>query len=289
MQTIALLVNLGKKRAVEAAGELLKWFEKKPQKLIISQQVAQILKSPQGLNQKEMCDVADCVVVLGGDGTLLNAARNFAPAGVPILGINMGGLGFLSAAEQFDMYGALEKLLNGEFYLEKRMMLEVSVEREKQKTAEFYALNDVVISKGSFSRMVRLRTYVHDRYLATYPADGLIIATSTGSTAYSLSAGGPLVSPEVEVILLTPICPHTLYARPFVLPAYETIRVCLEPGDHREMMLTVDGQRGFTLQENDLVFTRKAKFETQLINFENKSFYRLIHQKLREGGSKDSG
>lgn len=288
MKRIALIVNLNKKKAVAYAQKLVEWFSNRPQELIMSHHVAGVLNcSEKGYDQEEIKKSSDCVVVLGGDGTLLNAARHYAPANIPILGINMGGLGFLTAVEHNDIFQALCRLLSGKYYIEERMMLEAAVERDGKEIAKFSALNDAVITKGAFSRMINLKTYVHDRYVATYPADGLIVATSTGSTAYSLSAGGPLVAPEINVILLTPICPHTLYSRPFVLPGHETVKICLDSGTGGEVMLTVDGQQGFALKNGDIIFVRKGPYPTRLINFETKTFYRLVQKKLREGSRED--
>jgi NAD+ kinase len=191
-------------------------------------------------------------------------------------------LGFLTDLEMPDLYPSLEKLLKGDYKIEPRMMLAAEVLREGSSVANFVALNDVVINKGPISRIIRLETYVGNDYLATYRADGIIIASPTGSTAYSLSAGGPIVNPELEVMIVTPICPHSLYARPFILSHNQEIRVVLK-SDSPENMVTIDGQIGYPLQKNDCVIIRKAAVYTNLVKVKGRSFSEVLRLKMREG------
>ncbi|MHB1421488.1 MAG: NAD(+)/NADH kinase [Bacillota bacterium] len=283
MKTICLITNFEKPEAIQLALDLIDWLGQQGIALMVPESQARPLGCPQlGRSKTEINSQAECLLVLGGDGTLLNAARKAAAVGTPILGINLGQLGFLTEIEVPDLYDDLEKLLRDEYHIEERMMLQATVLRNGQVACQFQALNDVVVTKGAFSRMVRLETYVNSEFIATYPADGLIIASPTGSTAYSLSAGGPIVSPDVELMLLTPICPHSLYARPMVIAHQHQIRVILrsEPAD---VMLTIDGQHGFKLEKDDEITITRAACSTRLIRLKGRSFYEVMREKLREG------
>ncbi|MDK2817188.1 NAD(+)/NADH kinase [Moorella sp. ACPs] len=284
MQQIGMVANLDKPRAREVALEIMAYLEDRGAKVLVSTSKAAALGCPEkGVPEKELAG-ADCLLALGGDGTLLRAARIVAGAATPILGVNLGHLGFLTEIELAELYPALDKLLAGDYRLEERMMLQGAV-RRPDRVLYCQALNDVVITKGAFSRMLRLEVYIGPAYLDTYPADGLIISSPTGSTAYSLSAGGPLVSPQLQVMILTPICPHTLYSRPLVVPAEQQIRVHVH-AQGAEVMLTVDGQQGWRLENGDVVTVTRWEVPTRLIRLKNNTFYSLVREKLREGGSR---
>lgn len=287
MNKIGLVINTKKPQALEVAGQLLHWFEERHIQIIIPASKATLLGRPElGTQDNQLADQVDCLLILGGDGTLLNTARSVAENGVPLLGVNLGQLGFLTEIELSNLYTSLEQLLAGEYHIEERMMLEAEVVRDGLVIDRFQALNDIVLTKGAFSRMINLETYVGNQYVATYPADGLIISSPTGSTAYSLSAGGPIVSPEVEVMIVTPICPHTLYARPVVISPQEKVRVTLR-SQHAEVMLTVDGQHGFKVEANDEIVVHKSSLTTKLVRLKGRSFYEILREKLREGGKAD--
>ncbi|MBO8168226.1 MAG: NAD(+)/NADH kinase [Thermoanaerobacteraceae bacterium] len=281
MKNIGLIVNIKKPKAIEVATELIEWLEKQDMKLFLPTSNAQVLdRVDLQMPEEELASSADCILVLGGDGTLLNTARSLAHTGTPLLGINLGQLGFLTEIELSDLYQELEKLLAGQYTVEERMMLEARVLRDGLVIDKFYGLNDIVVTKGAFSRMISLKTYVGEHYNATYPADGIIVSSPTGSTAYSLSAGGPLVSPDVEVMVLTPICPHTLSARPLVLSPKEIVRVVVCSAVS-EVMLTVDGQHGFKLEEDDEITILKAPFNAKLLRLQGRSFYEILREKLK--------
>ncbi|MBE3572322.1 MAG: NAD(+)/NADH kinase [Moorella humiferrea] len=285
MRQIGLVANLEKPRAREVALETMAYLEGRGVKVLVSRAKAVHLGCPdKGVAEKELAQ-ADCLLSLGGDGTLLRAARLVAGSATPILGVNLGHLGFLTEIELAELYPSLERLLNGDYRLEERMMLQGTVNRKDREVISCQALNDVVITKGAFSRMLRLEVYIGPAYLDTYPADGLIISSPTGSTAYSLSAGGPLVSPRLEVMIVTPICPHTLYSRPLVVPPEQPIRVHVH-AQGAEVMLTVDGQQGWHLANGDVVAVTKAQVPTRLIRLKNNTFYSLVREKLREGGNR---
>ncbi len=224
----------------------------------------------------------EIVLVLGGDGTLLSVARTIANLQIPILGINLGQVGFLTEIEVEDINDYLPQILRGNFYTESRMMLEANVWRGSEHRGTFYGLNDIVVTKGAFSRMIKLETFLNDQYIDTYPADGIIIATPTGSTAYSLSAGGPIVSPEVQVMVVTPICPHSFFARPLVIDAEAKVKTIVS-SQWGEVMLTIDGQHGFKLEQGDCIIVKKAQVTTELIKLKNRTFFEVMREKLHEG------
>jgi len=224
---------------------------------------------------------ADILVVLGGDGSLLAAARLAAPLGVPILGVNLGHLGFLSEVEEENVFDAIETVAAGSFRVEQRMMLDACVERDGEQVGSFTGLNDAVINKSGFSRMITLDIMVGSEYVQTVPADGVIVSTPTGSTAYSLSAGGPIVSPLFECLIITPICPHTLYSRSQIIAGDEEVRVVLSSSGS-DTVLTVDGQVGDSLRAGDQVRVRKSAHTARFVRLGGRSFYRILREKLRE-------
>ncbi len=223
----------------------------------------------------------DALIVLGGDGTLLSMARAVGDLGVPILGVNLGVLGFLTATTLEEMLPALEALVAGGMAVEERMMLSARVVRGGQATGEYVALNDVVITKSAMSRIIDLAVSVDGRHATAYRADGLIISTPTGSTAYNLSAGGPILFPTMDAVVLTPIAPHTLSNRPIVLPGAQRIDVTLRVD--QDVMLTMDGQVGVPLRERDVVEVQKARARIRLMRFDQKDFFSVLRTKLKWG------
>jgi NAD+ kinase len=223
----------------------------------------------------------DLLLVLGGDGTLLSMARLVADLNVPILGVNLGGLGFLTALTVDELFPALEALLAGELLVEERMMLAARVTRQGERLSEYVALNDVVITKSAMSRIINLDVSVQGQFATAYRADGLIVSTPTGSTAYCLSAGGPIVFPTMDAIVLTPICSHTLTNRPIVLPGGQPIDVTLQ--SDQDVMLTMDGQVGFHLKRGDRVEIRQAAARIRLLRFPQKHFFSVLRTKLKWG------
>lgn len=221
--------------------------------------------------------------VLGGDGTFLSAVHHYAPRGVPLLGIDMGGLGFLAEVSVETMLQAAEKVLNGEFEIEERMMVSCEIFHQNGTVETDFALNDVVIYRGPFAQMIRLSTYVDEEFLASFPADGLIVATPTGSSAYSLSAGGPVVFPTLTVFLITPICAHTLYARSIVVPSTSCVKIVLE-SLKEGTMVTLDGQRGYSLSKDEHLTVHRAPFSARFVRLPGeRHFYSLLRSKLSWG------
>ncbi len=227
------------------------------------------------------CQKTDMIIVAGGDGTILRVARDLAHWDVPILGINIGHKGFLAELEVSDIPAYLEKVLVGNYKLSNRIMLNATVIRGSEKVAKFTALNDMVVSKGPFSRIIRLDAFIGSTFLESYTGDGIIIATPTGSTGYSLSAGGPIVNPSLDLLVLTPVCPHSLYNRSVIVDGSESVTMTVYTRQS-EIILTVDGQVGFTLHEDDKVVVAKARRMVSLVTFEDHSFYTLLGSKLKE-------
>lgn len=228
------------------------------------------------------CDLSvfDVVIVLGGDGTLLNAARLTSKVQVPVFGVNVGHLGFLTEVETDGLFPVLDQLLAGDYELEQRMLIEASVKRQGKVIGTFLALNDFVVTRGTFARIIDLSIFVDHQHVTDYVADGIIISTPTGSTAYSLSAGGPIIEPLLESICITPICPHSLSSRS-VLTRPE-VEVCVRLNSaSEEVMLTIDGQHGFPLETGDKVSIKRAKNSAQFVKLSGRGFFQVLHSRLK--------
>lgn len=287
MKNIGLLSNLEKDRIAPLVDEICSWLGNQGITLLKDEKSA-CGTTPGTLvcTRQEMVERADCLIVLGGDGTLLHSARLAAPFGVPIFGVNLGRLGFLTEVDIPHIHLALERLLTGQYTIEERMMLEAGVIREGQPYEPVTGLNDAVITKGGFARLIVLDTFVDGQHYNTYHADGVIVATPTGSTAYSLSAGGPLVVPDLDLMVVTPICPHALWARPLVIAAGSEVRVTLL-SRQGEVMLTMDGQHGMRLTYGDIVKVRRAEHRAKFIKLNNRTFFNILREKLKEGDGKN--
>lgn len=233
-------------------------------------------------SESELAQGSDALVVVGGDGTILRAARTGAVRGVPVLGVNVGAFGFLAEVGLEELPQALERLVAGRHAVEERMMLAAEVVRHGSVAHRFLALNDMVVTKSGYARLMPIRTCVNEEHLATYLADGLIVSTPTGSTAYNLSAGGPILSPGVRALVITPICPHTLTARPVVIDADDVATVEVA-SDVEGVLLTVDGQLGCPLRGGDVVRVRRAEERARLVRLRAPSFYELLRQKFAWG------
>jgi len=232
-----------------------------------------------GFCDQEIADQCSAIVVLGGDGTLLSVARTWPFWGMPLLGVNLGNLGFLTEVEEVDVLSALSALRRGDYALQERMMLRVLVNRDGRQVFESVVLNDCVVTKGAFARMIRLEVHIGDNFFKTFPADGVIVSTPTGSTAYSLSAGGPIVDPTMRLMLLTPICPHMLQARPLVVSPNDRIAVKVH-SLHEDVVLTLDGQEGVRVYPRDVVVVECSDIVTRLVKIVPRSFYDVLRYKL---------
>jgi len=282
---IGIVGNREKKGARALVPALVRWLRERDLSVILERSIASSVRGlGPGQPLRSLVTRSDAVLVLGGDGTFLATAREAARADVPILGVNLGGLGFLTETAESDLYAALEKLLQGDVEIEPRMMVEAKVSSRTRKGAwTEVGLNDVVIHQSDESRMVQLELRIGKTPIGTLAADGLIVATPTGSTAYSLSAGGPIVRPTVEALLATPICPHSLAFRPLLVGAGEKLRVRLG-ANVSKARLTIDGQISRLLAAGDLVEIRRARTRVSMLSLRRESFYEVLREKLAWAG-----
>jgi NAD+ kinase len=283
MTRVGVVAKTDAAQADGAVRRLVEWLATRSLPVLLDKETASLVADV-SLPQTSRADLpgqVDVIVVLGGDGTLLSVARAVGDLGVPILGVNLGGLGFLTATTLEEMMAALEAFLDGRMVVEERMMLGARVRRSGASDREFFALNDVVIMKSAMSRIIDLSVSVDGQLATAYRADGLIISTPTGSTAYSLSAGGPILFPTMDALVLTPIASHTLTNRPIVLPGTQRIQVTLLT--NQEVMLTLDGQVGFGLRERDSVEVAQAAPRIRLVRFPHKHFFSVLRTKLKWG------
>jgi NAD+ kinase len=232
---------------------------------------------------ENLADV-DLAIALGGDGTLLACARMLADREVPILAVNMGDFGFITEVSKNELIETWEKFLDGRLGVSERLMLSVAVQRDGARVAAFIGLNEAVIGIKGISRMIRLKIFLSDAYMGRYRADGVIVATPTGSTAYSMAAGGPILHPEMEAFILTPICPFTLSNRPTVVPATEILRVEVEEPQKVETVLTIDGQESFLLLPRDSITLQKAPCKARIVRTDKRTFYEVLRTKLNWTG-----
>jgi NAD+ kinase len=282
---------LAKSRLHEATPHLLEigeWLSARGVRPIFETETAGLMpaSADRHVESKEcLSKDVDMVLVLGGDGTLLSMADCIGEAGsgIPILGVNFGSLGFLTEVTLPELYRALDSAIGGRAYIEERLMLQATTRRDGQVFAKSLALNDAVITKAARSRMIDLSVSVGDEFVTRVKADGLIIATPTGSTAYNLAAGGPIVEPSVDALLLTPIAPHTLTNRPIVIPAASVVRVQPNMADRDEVFVTFDGQAGFQLQAGDEIQVRRSDKTLRLIRPSTRSYFEVLRTKLKWG------
>jgi NAD+ kinase len=282
VRSVGICVKLGQRGLAGMVDGLEKWLVDRGLEVLPDPEAGRWTNAS-GIPRSELAQRADLVVVLGGDGTLLSVARAIGERDVSILGVNLGTLGFLTETAREDLFPTLEGVFEGHFVVEERMRFDVGVERDGEDLGRFTALNDAVISNTALSRMVHLATRADGAEVTTYHADGLIIATPTGSTAYSLSAGGPLLLPTLQAIVLTPISPHTLTQRPLVLPETCVVEVYVEERRGGEVHLTVDGQVGRALDDDDLVTVRRSDHPTRLLVPSDRNRFELMRAKLRWG------
>ncbi|NNF98356.1 MAG: NAD(+)/NADH kinase [Desulfobacteraceae bacterium] len=283
MKKIGLVVKPGTE-AIEKADEFEKWLHDKGHQV-----VRHTGNVPEDELNREKNTAAPkalfCVFVLGGDGTFLSAVRWIGDQDTPILGIKFGDVGFLAEATEDSLFSTAENILNSEFSTKPRMRLLITVFRNGKEIARETVLNDVVISKGVLARLANIKTYINDNYLTAYRADGLIIATPTGSTAYSLAAGGPIVHPSVPGILLSPICPFTLTNRPLIVPDSVSIKIRFDEKSS-DLRLTCDGQVGVAVDDRDTIVVRKGSHPINLITLPDQDYFDVLKAKLRWSGSR---
>ena len=284
MEKIGIFVK-AQEEARAKAKELETWLKTKGIEVVRRENVLAPITSKECLVeniQKAPKDLA-CIVVLGGDGTFLSAVRWIQDTGVPVLGMNLGAFGFLTESSVEHLFPVMEDIVRGAFTTEERILLAARVLQNGQQIVCQTVLNDVVINKDALARTIHIRTYIDDDYLTTFQADGLIVATPTGSTAYTLSAGGPIIYPTLHTIIMTPICPFTLTVRPLVLPDTATISIGIEERD-APVFLTFDGQVGLHVTDQDSIVIEKAPHTLRMLRPAGLHYYHVLKDRLRWGG-----
>ncbi len=282
MKRIAILTKPKFSEVKPTLEELVGWLRDQGKEVLLYSKTASLIGESAQLEKKQIAAQADLMLVLGGDGTMLNAARMVEEHQVPILGINMGGLGFLTEVSLDQLYPSLEKIFAGEYRLEDRLMLRANHQRHGEQVAQATVLNDVVVSKGTLARMIELQITIDGHFVAKLRGDGLIISTPTGSTAYSLAAGGPILYPSMQGLILTPICPHTLTHRPLLVPSTSSLEVSLHSHDEGPMV-TFDGQVGVAMTPGDTVTITTSPHRTRLLRLPDRTYYDVLRMKLKWG------
>lgn len=280
---IGIIAKTQHELAAKLVEELCRWLKERDRTVVLDHDTARLITQEVDIEFKAAIPSrVDLIIVLGGDGTLISVARIVQASNIPILAVNLGHLGFLTEVTTAEVFTLLERVFDGDFLTSDRMLLESRLYRKGELIVTYNVLNDVVINKSALARIIDLETFVDGIFLTKYRSDGLIVSTPTGSTAYSLSAGGPILYPNLEAIVLSPICPHTLTHRPIVLPANVTIEVTLNTKDV-DVTLTLDGQVGFILKEGDVVEIRKSSFYIRLVHPPGKDYFTVWREKLNWG------
>ncbi len=281
MQRIGIFAKKNQPDAVALAQKLENWLSGRGVTVLCEEDLAGKMGVP-GKPSAEIPPNCDMLIVLGGDGTLISVARAVGSLETPILGVNLGSLGFLTEITTDELFPVLEQILAGNYQMSERLMLNVLVTRDCKLVEKHLVLNDVVINKGALARIIDMKVWVKESYLTTFKADGLIISSPTGSTAYNMAAGGPIINPGSECLVITPICPHMLTNRPMIVSADSSIRVEVMFQDEN-VFLTADGQVGTSLQAGDIVEVQQAPNRTRLILSPEKDYFEILRTKLRWG------
>jgi len=284
MKTIGILTKPKFPDVKRILTDLVAWLRERKKEVVFDAKTAALIGESASHQKTQIATRSDMVLVLGGDGTMLSAARLLEERAVPILGVNMGGLGFLTEITLDQLYPALEKVFAQEFMVEERLMLRADIHRHGEHVAKATVLNDVVVSKGTLARMIEIQILIDGQFVTRLRGDGLIVSTPTGSTAYSLSAGGPIIHPTVQALILTPISPHTLTHRPLLVPRGVALEVTLT-SQVEGAMATFDGQVGVALVQGDTVGIAVSEHRTQLIRLPDRTYYDLLRRKLKWGDS----
>ena len=282
MKHIGILIKPGFTEAKALLQQLVPWLKSRGQVPLLDPLSAELVEEETSYPKREMAALADLLVVLGGDGTMLAAARLLEGRATPILGVNTGGLGFLTEVTPDEIYKALDSIFENAYAVEERLMLRSRITRHGQQVGGASVLNDVVLSKGTLTRMVQMEIRINRQFVTGLRGDGLIISTPTGSTAYSLSSGGPILNPAVHAVILTPICPHTLTNRPIVIPQDARIEIFISSREEGAMA-TFDGQVGISLRHEDMIEVSASDHYAKLIRFPERTFYEVLRRKLKWG------
>ena len=278
---IGFVTNIEKDPTLQETKKMVDFVLKKGCEVYVSETFSDVHPDVIATSSSEMYKSVDFVVVIGGEGTILRVARIAAIFDTPIIGINIGTLCYMADVEKVNAIDAIEKVLNGDFTIENRMMLEPYVERGCVSHEINLALNEVCITNSVCSRMIKLSVEVNGEYFDTFRADGIIVSTPTGSTAYNLSAGGPILSPHTELMTITHICPHTLYARPFVIDGNDVVRIRVQ-SNYNNVQMSCDGQSTVQMKNDDVIVVKKSRYVTRIIKTTNMNFYDILRRKMVE-------
>ncbi|MEE8298827.1 MAG: NAD(+)/NADH kinase [Thermodesulfobacteriota bacterium] len=281
-----MIIGIIAKNNIEEPFEITKklsnWLKERGVEVYVEKELGKKIRHPNSIDRTDIPKLVDVILVFGGDGTFLGVAREACKYGTPILGINLGGLGFLTEVTVDELYPMMERIIDGDYEVEDRQMLITSIRRGKKNIGTYEVLNDVVINKGALARIIDLAIYIEDSHVTTYKADGIILATPTGSTAYSLSAGGPIVHPGIPVTIITPICPHTLTNRPLVVSSKMKVEIKVTTQEP-DTYLTLDGQIGLRLKTGDLIEVKRTDTSVKLIKSPFRDFFSILKTKLMWG------
>ncbi len=283
IQKIGLVVKRQETRARAVVDQLFDWTAERGIEILVDSRDAAAPRPGATLPPERLVEQADMLVVLGGDGTMLGAARLVAGRGTPVLGVNFGTLGYLTEFTDADLFPALEEIVRGDYATDPRVMIDCAIERRGRAVERAIALNDVVINTSALARILEIDCWIDGKFVTYYRADGLIVSTPTGSTAYNVSAGGPILMPSMGAFVLNPICPHTLSNRPLVVPDTVAIDLKLRPTGE-EVTLTIDGQIGFKLAVNDHILLRKSAATFNVVTPRDRNYFEVLRNKLRWGG-----
>jgi NAD+ kinase len=282
MKRVGVFAKRNHPEAVEIAREVTAWLQERGIEVFHDKALAEDLGTIQGYPGGSIPAMVNLIVVLGGDGTLISVARKVGDLRTPILGVNLGSLGFLTEITLTEIFPVLDQVVRGDFTVSSRMMLDAVVRREGREVGRYRVLNDVVINKGALARIIDMEASVDDVYLTTFKADGLIISTPTGSTGYNLAAGGPIIYPDLDCLVMAPICPHMLTNRPIIVSDKAIIRVEVKFQD-QDVVFTADGQVGMPLLGGDVVEVRRSRSCTLLVKSPTKDYFQVLRTKLRWG------
>lgn len=281
MKNIGIVPNLDKDTKLIVTKEIIQFLLENNCTPVLPVQIAEAVSMPGfGASIEDIYKSVEFLIVLGGDGTLLNVGRRAAQYNTPLLGINLGTLGFLTDTEASGAFQSIESVLKGDYIEEKRLMLEASILNKSIVSESHIALNDVCVTRGAFSKLVDLRVHVNKEYLDTFRADGIIISTPTGSTAYNLSAGGPILKPDTRMVAITPICPHAIHSRSVVISDDDIVTIEIGKNSRGDFLLSVDGQSGSPLDRDSIIQVKRSSFYTTIIKTNKLGFYDILRKKL---------
>jgi len=280
IKNISVILNLTKPQSIEVFNQIIKEGEKYGLNFFLQKDIAnQIGVTGYGVSDSRFKNECDMVLAVGGDGTFINAAHHFSKVDVPLLGVHIGGLGFLTEIKVSEISETIKNIVDGNFIIEERLMLEAKVINGKKVRASYIGLNEIVVHKGSFTRIIKLSAYINKQYVGTFEGDGMIVSTPTGSTGYSLSADGPIVVPGMDVFIINTICPHTFGVRPIVVSSSSLIDIIVT-NDNCKMSLGIDGIHGIEIFKDDVVSITKSKYKTKLIKSPKRNFFDILREKF---------